>query len=161
MLPVWVIKKIPVSGDEKKCMDQLNGLRVLSCKPDSLKPGKATTFFNEAVAIFNNSAYKELMTVNDGGSNVRFLTKQDGNGKITEDGHDGKARRCIPGYDRADRFIYNLKDLKIHEHPWNGEPAENEGKSQKMSGVFMNLQVPGFVRRILSMRLPSISIISK
>ena len=24
------------------------------------------------------------MTVNDGGSNVRFLTKQDGNGKITE-----------------------------------------------------------------------------
>ena len=68
----------------KKVMEQLNGLRVLSCKPDSLKPGKAIAFFNEAVAIFNNSAYKELMTVNDGGSNVRFLTKQDGNGKITE-----------------------------------------------------------------------------
>ena len=30
----------------KKVMDQLNGLKVLSCKPDSLKPGKATAFFN-------------------------------------------------------------------------------------------------------------------
>ena len=68
----------------KKVMNQLNGLKVLSCKPDSLKPGKATAFYNEATAIFNNSAYKELMTVNDGGSNVRFLTKQEGNGKITE-----------------------------------------------------------------------------
>jgi hypothetical protein len=68
----------------KKVMNQLNGLKVLSCKPDSLKPGKATAFYNEAVAIFNNPAYKELMTVNDGGSNVRFLTKQEGNGKITE-----------------------------------------------------------------------------
>jgi DNA repair exonuclease SbcCD ATPase subunit len=68
----------------KKVMDQLNGLKVLSCKPDSLKPGKATIFYNEAVAIFNNSAYKELMTVNDDGSNIRFLTKQDGKGKITE-----------------------------------------------------------------------------
>jgi hypothetical protein len=68
----------------KKVMNQLNGLKVLSCKPDSLKPGKATAFYNEATAIFNNPAYKELMTVNDGGSNVRFLTKQEGNGKITE-----------------------------------------------------------------------------
>jgi hypothetical protein len=68
----------------KKVMNQLNGLKVLSCKPDSLKPGKATAFFNEAVAIFNNPAYKELMTVNDGGNAIRFLTKQDGNGKITE-----------------------------------------------------------------------------
>jgi Domain of unknown function (DUF4252) len=68
----------------KKVMDQLNGLKVISCKPDSLKPGKATVFFNEAVAIFNTSAYKELMTVNDEGNNFRFLTKQDGKGKITE-----------------------------------------------------------------------------
>jgi len=68
----------------KKVMDQLNGMKVLSCKPDSLKPGKATAFYNEAVALFNNSAYKELMTVNDGGSNIRFLTKQDSKGKISE-----------------------------------------------------------------------------
>ena len=68
----------------KKVMDQLDGLRVLSCKPDSLKPGKATIFFNEAIAIFNNSNYKELMTVNDDGNNIRFLTRQNGQGKITE-----------------------------------------------------------------------------
>jgi hypothetical protein len=68
----------------KKVISQLNGLKVLSCKPDSLKPGKATIFFNEAVTIFNTPAYKELMTVNDDGKNFRFLTKQDGNGKVTE-----------------------------------------------------------------------------
>lgn len=68
----------------KKVMNQLDGLRVLSCKPDSMKPGKATIFFNEAIAIFNNSNYKELMTVNDDGSNIRFLTRQNAQGKITE-----------------------------------------------------------------------------
>jgi hypothetical protein len=68
----------------KQVMDQLTGMKVLSCKPDSLKPGKATIFYNEAVAIFNTSAYKELMTVNEGGSNIRFLTRQGGNGKIAE-----------------------------------------------------------------------------
>jgi hypothetical protein len=68
----------------KKVMDQLTGMKVLSCKPDSLKPGKATAFYNEAYALFANPAYKELMTVNDGGNNVRFLTKQDAKGKISE-----------------------------------------------------------------------------
>jgi DNA repair exonuclease SbcCD ATPase subunit len=68
----------------KKVMNQLNSLKVLNCKPDSMKPGKASAFFNEATALFNNAAYKELMTVNDDGNAIRFLTKQDGNGKITE-----------------------------------------------------------------------------
>jgi len=68
----------------KKVMEQLNGMKVLTCKPDSLKPGKATAFYNEAIALFNNSAYKELMTVNEAGNNIRFLTKQDGKGKISE-----------------------------------------------------------------------------
>jgi len=77
-------KKDTGSRELKKVMDQLNGLRVLSCKPDSLKPGKATIFYNEAVTIFNTPAYKELMTVNDGGNNIRFLTKQDGKAKISE-----------------------------------------------------------------------------
>lgn len=36
-----------------KLVDQLNSLKVLTCKPDSLKAGKATIFYNEAVAIFN------------------------------------------------------------------------------------------------------------
>jgi hypothetical protein len=77
-------KKDTGAREMKKVMDQLSGLKVLSCKPDSLKPGKATAFFNEATALFNNAAYKELMTVNDDGNAIRFLTKQDGKGKITE-----------------------------------------------------------------------------
>ena len=77
--------KKDTSGQEmKKVLSQLIGLKVLSCKPDSMKPGKATVFFNEAVAIFNTPAYKELMTVNDDGNNVRFLTRQDGKDKISE-----------------------------------------------------------------------------
>jgi hypothetical protein len=77
-------KKDTSAQEMKKAISQLNGLRVLSCKPDSMKPGKATIFFNEATAIFNNSNYKELMTVNDGGNNIRFLTRQDLKGKIIE-----------------------------------------------------------------------------
>lgn len=77
-------KKDTSAMQMKKMMDQLNGLKVLSCKPDSMKPGKATIFYNEATALFNNSAYKELMVVNDGGNNIRFLTKSDGKGKISE-----------------------------------------------------------------------------
>jgi hypothetical protein len=72
------------SREMKKAMSQLTGLKVLTCKPDSVKPGKATALYNEASVLFTTPAYKELMTVNDGGENVRFLTKQDGKGKITE-----------------------------------------------------------------------------
>jgi len=68
----------------KEVINQLNGMKVLSCKPDSLKPGKGAAFYNEAVALFPGTAYKELMTVNEGGNNIRFLTKQDGKGKVTE-----------------------------------------------------------------------------
>jgi hypothetical protein len=77
-------KKDTSAMEMKKMMNQLDRLRVLTCNPDSIKPGKATAFFNEATAIFNNSAYKELMVVNDGGNNIRFLTKSDGKGKIAE-----------------------------------------------------------------------------
>lgn len=68
----------------KKALEQLSGLKVLTCNADSLKPGKANGFYNEASALFPASAYKELMTVNDDGNNIRFLTKQDGLGKISE-----------------------------------------------------------------------------
>ena len=73
------------SGREmKKMMGQLSGLKVLTCNADSIKPGQAAAFYNEAAAVFAPSVYKELMTINDDGDNVRFLTKQDGSGKINE-----------------------------------------------------------------------------
>jgi hypothetical protein len=68
----------------KKALEQLSGLRVLTCQADSMKPGKAAGFYNEANALFPVSVYKELMTVNDDGNNIRFLTQQDGMGKISE-----------------------------------------------------------------------------
>lgn len=68
----------------KKMVEQLNGLKVITCDGDSLKPGKALAFYNEVSALYPASVYKELMTVNDGGENIRFLTKQDAAGRITE-----------------------------------------------------------------------------
>ena len=68
----------------QKIVSQLNGLKVLNCNADSTKPGKALAFYNEVAALYPASIYKELMTVNDGGENIRFLTKQDAGGKISE-----------------------------------------------------------------------------
>jgi hypothetical protein len=68
----------------KKMISQLNGLKVLSCNADSVKPGKAIAFYSEVAVLYPTSIYKELMTINDGGDNIRFLTKQDGAGKIVE-----------------------------------------------------------------------------
>jgi hypothetical protein len=72
------------SLEMKKMMDQLSGLKVLTSKVDSLKPAKANAFYNEAAALFPSSSYKELMTVNDDGENIKFLTKQSSPGKISE-----------------------------------------------------------------------------
>lgn len=74
----------PDAKEIKKVISQLSGLKVLSCNSDSLKPQKAQVFYNEVVALYPASVYKELMTINDGGENVRFLTKQDGAGRINE-----------------------------------------------------------------------------
>jgi hypothetical protein len=72
------------SKEVKQMISQLNGLKVLTCDKDSTKPGKAQAFYTEASALFPATTYKELMTVNDGGENVRFLTKQEPSGKISE-----------------------------------------------------------------------------
>jgi hypothetical protein len=73
------------SGQEmKKMMGQLNSLKVLTCNGDSTKPAQCLAFYNEVAPIFTASMYKELMTINDDGENIRFLTKQDGARKIVE-----------------------------------------------------------------------------
>ena len=68
----------------KKMMDQLSGLKVLTFNADSLNPGKAAAVYSEFASLFPASIYKELMTVNDDGENIRFLTKQEKNGKVGE-----------------------------------------------------------------------------
>jgi len=68
----------------KKMMEQLTGLKVLTFAFDSSKVVKAVSIYNGFAGVFPASTYKELMTINEGRQNIRFLTKQDANGKINE-----------------------------------------------------------------------------
>jgi hypothetical protein len=68
----------------KKMMEQLNGLKVLTFGFDSTKIVKAVSIYNEFAAAFPAGTYKELMTVNEGRENIKFMTKQDASGKISE-----------------------------------------------------------------------------
>jgi hypothetical protein len=68
----------------KKMMEQLNGLKVLTYTFDSTKIAKAVSIYNEFAGVFPPSTYKELMALNEGRQNIRFLTKQDESGKINE-----------------------------------------------------------------------------
>lgn len=68
----------------KKMMEQLTGLKVLTFTFDSSKIVRAVAVYNEFASVFPASSYKELMTINEGRQNIKFLTKQDGSGKISE-----------------------------------------------------------------------------
>lgn len=68
----------------KKMMEQLTGLRVLTYSFDSSKIVRAVSIYNEFAGAFPASSYKELMTISEGRQNIRFLTKQDASGKISE-----------------------------------------------------------------------------
>ncbi|MDD4602678.1 MAG: DUF4252 domain-containing protein [Bacteroidales bacterium] len=68
----------------KKVMDQLTGLKVLTFNFDSTKVVKAVSVYNEFSGVYLESSYKELMTINEGRQYIKFLTKQDANGKIRE-----------------------------------------------------------------------------
>jgi hypothetical protein len=68
----------------KKMMEQLTGLKVLTFGFDSTKIVKAVAVYNEFAGAFPASTYKELMTINEGRENIKFLTRQDASGKISE-----------------------------------------------------------------------------
>lgn len=68
----------------KKMMEQLTGLKVLTFSFDSTKIVKAVSVYNEFAGVFPASIYKELMSINEGRQNIKFMTKQDGSGKISE-----------------------------------------------------------------------------
>ena len=68
----------------KKMMEQLSGLKVLTFSFDSTNVVKAVSVYNEFAGVFPASTYKELMTVNEGRQNIKFMTKQDASGKINE-----------------------------------------------------------------------------
>jgi hypothetical protein len=68
----------------KKMMEQLTGLKVLTFAFDSTKIVKAVSVYNEFAGVFPASTYKELMTINEGRQNIKFMTRQDASGKINE-----------------------------------------------------------------------------
>jgi len=68
----------------KKMMEQLNNLKVLTFNFDSTKVVKAVAVYNEFAGVFPAGTYKELMTINEGRENIKFMTKQDAAGKISE-----------------------------------------------------------------------------
>ncbi len=68
----------------KKMMEQLTGLKVLTFEFDSSKIVKAVSVYNEFAGVFPANTYKELMTINEGRQNIKFMTKQDASGKISE-----------------------------------------------------------------------------
>ena len=71
-------------ADMKKMMNQLSGLKVLTFSFDSTKMVKAVSVYNEFASAFPPASYKELMTVNEGRQNIKFMTKQDASGVISE-----------------------------------------------------------------------------
>ncbi|MEI7661182.1 MAG: DUF4252 domain-containing protein [Bacteroidota bacterium] len=72
------------STEMRKMMEQLTGLKVLTFSFDSTKIAKAVAIYNEFSGVFPAGTYKELMTVNEGRQNIKFMTKQDAAGKINE-----------------------------------------------------------------------------
>jgi len=68
----------------KDMLSQLTGLKVLIFNFDSTQVVKAVSVYNEFAGAFPSSSFKELMTVVEGRQQIRFLTKQDGAGKISE-----------------------------------------------------------------------------
>lgn len=72
------------SVEFKKMVDQLTGLKVLVYHFDSVQVVKAVSVYNEFAGAYPASSFKELMSVNEGRQAIKFLTKQDSKGTISE-----------------------------------------------------------------------------
>jgi len=68
----------------KEIVNQLNGIKVLMYKFDSLGIPKAVSIFNEFAGAFSSKEYKELMTVQEGREYFKFMTKAGASGKVSE-----------------------------------------------------------------------------
>lgn len=68
----------------KQMVDQLSGVKVLMYSFDSTKVLKAVAIYNEFAGAYSSATYKELMTVQEGRQFVKFMTKQESAGKVSE-----------------------------------------------------------------------------
>ncbi|MBC8314275.1 MAG: DUF4252 domain-containing protein [Bacteroidetes bacterium] len=85
-----MIMKMEINGkgtekvqEVQEMMEQLTGLKVLTYENNE-NPEKVKSLYKEFNALFPTADYTELMSVQENGSNIRFLTKQGDNGKILE-----------------------------------------------------------------------------
>lgn len=72
------------SMEFKKMVDQLTGLKVLVYHFDSVQIVKAVSVYNEFAGAYPASSFKELMTINEGRQAIKFMTRQDAKGTISE-----------------------------------------------------------------------------
>jgi hypothetical protein len=68
----------------KNIVEQLTGIKVLMYNFDSTQVMKAVGMYNEFAGAFPSSAYKELMSIQEGRQYVKFMTKQESAGKVSE-----------------------------------------------------------------------------
>jgi hypothetical protein len=71
-------------NEMKHIVDQLSGVKVLMYNFDSTQVVKAVAMYNEFAGVFPSSVYKELMTIQEGRQYVKFMTKQESAGKVSE-----------------------------------------------------------------------------
>jgi hypothetical protein len=70
--------------DVQNIVNQLSGLKVLMYMFDSSQITKAVSMYNEFAGVFPPGTYKELMTIQEGRQYVKFMTKQEPSGKVSE-----------------------------------------------------------------------------
>ena len=78
------VDKSADSKEIKELIQQLSGLKILTFTGDSTRTAKRDATYNEFNALFPSPVYKEIMSVKEKNNDVRFLTKQEKNGKISE-----------------------------------------------------------------------------
>lgn len=78
------IEKSAEAKEIRELIQQLTGLKILTFTGDSTKTAKRDAVYNDFNAQFPPAVYKEIMSVKEKNNDIRFLTKQEKNGKITE-----------------------------------------------------------------------------
>lgn len=84
ILSMMATKNDSASKEMRGVMEKLTGMKVITYSIDTTDYAKAVSIYNEWSGLFPSSNYKELMAVNEGRDNYRFLTKQESDGKISE-----------------------------------------------------------------------------
>ena len=68
-----------VDNEVLDMLTSMNGLKILTTEENP------SAFYQEAIATINTNEYSELMTVRDKDQNIRFMVKDQANGKIVDE----------------------------------------------------------------------------